>query len=224
MSSSTLETFPNPRPERDYEIAINCPEFTSVCPKTGLPDFGEIRITYVPDARCVELKSLKYYLIEFRNRGIFYENVTNQILDDLVAAVLPRRMTVVGDFSVRGGMKTVVTATYVADKSTRIAEPRNVLRAQRFSLNVMSLMDDAPIRIPIEAELDLHAFAPRDIVSVVGEYVEAAAARGLREVRLVHGRGRGVQRAAVQAALERHRPSSNSGTIPTRTSARPSLA
>ena len=71
MSSSTLETFPNPRPERDYEIAIACPEFTSVCPKTGLPDFGEIRITYVPDARCIELKALKYYLIEFRNRGIF---------------------------------------------------------------------------------------------------------------------------------------------------------
>ena len=114
MSSSTLETFPNPRPERDYEIAINCPEFTSVCPKTGLPDFGEIRITYVPDAQCVELKSLKYYMIEFRNRGIFYEDVTNQILDDLVAAVLPRRMTVVGDFSVRGGIKTVVTATYIA--------------------------------------------------------------------------------------------------------------
>src|SRR2546428_8026430 len=78
MASVTLETFPNPRPERDYEIAIACPEFTSVCPKTGLPDFGEIRITYVPDARCVELKSLKYYLIEFRNRGIFYENVTNR--------------------------------------------------------------------------------------------------------------------------------------------------
>ena len=85
MSSSTLETFPNPRPERDYEIAINCPEFTALCPKTGLPDFGVIRITYVPDAECVELKSLKYYLIEFRNRGIFYENATNQILDDLVA-------------------------------------------------------------------------------------------------------------------------------------------
>ena len=114
MSSSTLETFPNPRPERDYEIAISCPEFTSVCPRTGLPDFGEIRIAYVPDARCVELKSLKYYLIEFRNRGIFYEDATNRILDDLVAAILPRRMTVVGDFSVRGGMKTVVTATYVA--------------------------------------------------------------------------------------------------------------
>jgi 7-cyano-7-deazaguanine reductase len=112
MSSSTLESFPNPCPGRDYEIAVNCPEFTSVCPRTGLPDFGEIRITYVPDARCVELKSLKYYLIEFRNRGIFYENVTNQILDDLVAAILPRRMTVIGDFSVRGGMKTVVTAEY----------------------------------------------------------------------------------------------------------------
>ena len=112
MSSSTIETFPNPRPERDFEIAIRCPEFTSVCPMTGLPDFGEIRITYVPEASCVELKSLKYYFIEFRNRGIFYEQVTNQILDDLVAAVAPRRMTVVGDFSVRGGISTVVTATY----------------------------------------------------------------------------------------------------------------
>jgi 7-cyano-7-deazaguanine reductase len=114
MSSSTLETFPNPRPERDFEIAISCPEFTSVCPMTGLPDFGEIRITYVPDQHCVELKSLKYYMIEFRNRGIFYEQVTNQILDDLVQALRPRRMTVVGDFSVRGGIRTAVTATYDA--------------------------------------------------------------------------------------------------------------
>ena len=112
MSSGTLVTFPNPRPERDYEIAISCPEFTSVCPVTGLPDFGEIRITYAPDARCVELKSLKLYMIEFRNRGIFYEHVTNQILDDLVTLLQPRRMTVVGDFSVRGGIKTVVTATH----------------------------------------------------------------------------------------------------------------
>lgn len=112
MSSSTLETFPNPRPERDFEILIDCPEFTSVCPKTGLPDFGTIRITYVPDTQCVELKSLKYYLIEFRNKGIFYESVTNQILDDLVAVLHPRRMTVVGDFSVRGGIKTVVTVRY----------------------------------------------------------------------------------------------------------------
>ena len=114
MSSATIETFPNPRPERDFEIAINCPEFTSLCPKTGQPDFGEIRITYVPDRLCIELKSLKYYMIEFRNRGIFYEAVTNQILDDLVAACQPRRVTVVGDFSVRGGIRTVVTATYSA--------------------------------------------------------------------------------------------------------------
>ena len=112
MASSTLETFSNPRPERDYEITISCPEFTSVCPVTGLPDFGEIRILYVPEARCVELKSLKFYLIDFRNRGIFYEQVTNQILDDLVALLEPRRMTVVGDFSLRGGIKTVVTAAY----------------------------------------------------------------------------------------------------------------
>ena len=111
-STTTLETFPNPNPERDFEIAISCPEFTSVCPKTGLPDFGEIRITYTPGDRCIELKSLKYYFIEFRNRGIFYEAVTNQILDDLVAACHPRHMTVVGDFTVRGGIKTVVTATY----------------------------------------------------------------------------------------------------------------
>ena len=116
MSGPTLETFPNPSPERDYEIAIRCPEFTSVCPKTGLPDFGEIRITYVPDGRCLELKALKYYLIGFRNRGIFYEHVTNEILDDLVDALRPRRMTVVGDFSVRGGISTTVTATYVSKK------------------------------------------------------------------------------------------------------------
>ena len=107
-----LETFPNPRPERDYEIEIRCPEFTSMCPKTGLPDFGEIRISYTPDARCIELKSLKLYLISFRNKGIFYESATNQILDDLVALLQPRHMTVVGDFSVRGGIKTIVTASY----------------------------------------------------------------------------------------------------------------
>lgn len=112
MSRPALDTFPNPHPGRDYEIAISCPEFTSVCPMTGLPDFGEIRITYVPGRRCIELKSLKYYLITFRNKGIYYEAVTNRILDDLVAACQPRRMTIVGDFSVRGGIKTVVTATY----------------------------------------------------------------------------------------------------------------
>src|SRR5918997_595289 len=115
MASSTLETFPNPRPGRDYEIEIRCPEFTSVCPKTGLPDFGEIIITYVPDELCLELRALKYYMVEFRNQGIFYEAVTNQILDDLVAACKPRRMTVVGDFSVRGGISTAVTAEYDQD-------------------------------------------------------------------------------------------------------------
>jgi 7-cyano-7-deazaguanine reductase len=112
VKPAPLETFPNPRPEREFEIEIRCPEFTAVCPKTGLPDFGEIRITYVPAAACLELKALKYYLIEYRNRGIFYEHATNQILDDLVAACQPRRMTIVGDFSVRGGIKTVVTARY----------------------------------------------------------------------------------------------------------------
>lgn len=112
MPDGTLETFPNPQPDRDYEIEIRCPEFTSVCPRTGLPDFGEIRITYVPDALCLELKSLKYYLMGYRNRGIFYEQATNQILNDLVAACQPRRMTVVGDFNVRGGIKTQVKATY----------------------------------------------------------------------------------------------------------------
>jgi len=121
MSSSTLETFPNPRPERQYEISIQCPEFTSVCPKTGLPDFGEIRISYVPDRLCVELKSLKYYLIEFRNKGIFYEAATNQILDDLVALLAPRQMTVVGDFSVRGGIKTAVTASFDKARDGRSA-------------------------------------------------------------------------------------------------------
>ena len=112
MPAAIIDTFPNPRSERNYEIAIHCPEFTSICPKTGLPDFGEIRITYVPNQLCVELKALKYYFIEYRNRGIFYEAATNQILDDLVAACRPRRMTVVGNFSVRGGITTSVTAIY----------------------------------------------------------------------------------------------------------------
>jgi 7-cyano-7-deazaguanine reductase len=108
----TLETFPNPRPERDYEIEIRAPEFTSMCPKTGLPDFGEIQIRYVPGPRCLELKALKYYLLEYRNRGIFYESATNQILDDLVAACRPRRMTVTGAFSARGGITTTIVAEY----------------------------------------------------------------------------------------------------------------
>ena len=108
----TLETFPNPRPERDYQITIRCPEFTSMCPKTGLPDFGEIRIVYTPDQSCIELKSLKYYLHEYRNQGVFYETLTNRILDDLVAACQPRRMVVTGAFTARGGITTSVDATY----------------------------------------------------------------------------------------------------------------
>jgi len=111
-STAPIETFPNPRPEREFEIAINCPEFTSVCPKTGLPDFGEIRITYVPADRCIELKSLKYYMVGFRNQGIFYEAATNKILDDLVLACQPRRMTVTGAFTARGGITTTVVAEY----------------------------------------------------------------------------------------------------------------
>ena len=112
MPVELVETFPNPEPSRDYEITIRYPEFTSLCPKTGLPDFGEIRITYTPDEKCLELKALKYYFIGFRDRGIFYEALTNQILDDLVAACSPRRMLVVSDFSVRGGITTTVTARY----------------------------------------------------------------------------------------------------------------
>jgi len=107
-----LETFDNPRPGRDYEITFECPEFTCLCPMTGQPDFAHIAILYVPDARCVELKSLKLYLWSFRDEGHFHEAVTNQILDDLVAAVAPRRMVVTGMFNVRGGISTEVVATY----------------------------------------------------------------------------------------------------------------
>ena len=112
--NGTLETFPNPRPERDYTIEIRCPEFTSMCPKTGLPDFGEIIITYTPAETCIELKALKYYLLSYRNQGIFYEAATNKILDDLVAACSPRKMTVTGAFTARGGITTSVTAVHDA--------------------------------------------------------------------------------------------------------------
>ena len=121
-----LETFPNPYPDREYEIFITTPEFTSLCPlggvesdaaelallKGGAPDFATINLTYVPDAMCVELKSLKLYLWSFRNDGIFYERVVNRILDDLVAKVQPRSFKVVGDFAVRGGLKSVISASY----------------------------------------------------------------------------------------------------------------
>ncbi|QDU67769.1 preQ(1) synthase [Engelhardtia mirabilis] len=112
--SKALETFPNPCPERDYEIRFDCPEFTCLCPKTGQPDFATIRIRYTPDEHCVELKSLKLYLWSFRDEGAFHEAVTNRILDDLVAACKPRRMTVVGDFWVRGGITTVVEVEHRA--------------------------------------------------------------------------------------------------------------
>ena len=115
-----LETFPNPKPDRDYEIEFECPEFTCLCPKTGQPDFATIRIKYTPDRLCVELKSLKLYLWSFRNEGAFHEAVTNRILDDLVDAVNPRNLTVVGDFYVRGGIHTVVTVTHAKRKSRTV--------------------------------------------------------------------------------------------------------
>ena len=110
--TKALETFPNPKPDRDYEITFEIPEFTCLCPKTGQPDFAVLRIRYTPDRLCVELKSLKLYIWSFRDEGHFHENVTNRILDDLVGLVDPREMTVTGDFNVRGGIHTVVTATY----------------------------------------------------------------------------------------------------------------
>jgi 7-cyano-7-deazaguanine reductase len=110
--SKALDSFPNPKPERDYEIRFECPEFTCLCPKTGQPDFATITIEYVPDATCVELKSLKLYLWSYRDEGAFHEAVTNKILDDLVAVTEPRTMTVTGEFWVRGGITTVVQASY----------------------------------------------------------------------------------------------------------------
>jgi 7-cyano-7-deazaguanine reductase len=109
---AAVETFPNPSPERDYEIDIRTEEWTALCPITGQPDFATIHITYVPDRRCLELKSLKLYLHSFRNCGVFHEAVTNEILDHLLKSCRPRRMRVVGDFGVRGGLSTVVTAEH----------------------------------------------------------------------------------------------------------------
>jgi 7-cyano-7-deazaguanine reductase len=116
MNGASLETFPNPHPSRDYLITHTCPEFTALCPKTGQPDFATIRISYVPEGRCVELKSLKLYLFSFRGRGIYDEDVTNVILDDLVRAMKPRRITVQGEFAVRGGISSVVEASYQAPR------------------------------------------------------------------------------------------------------------
>ncbi len=107
-----LESFPNPNPGRDYEIRFDCPEFTCLCPKTGQPDFATLHIRYTPDKLCVELKSLKLYLWSYRDQGAFHEAVTNRILEDLVRLLAPRRMSVVGDFFVRGGIHTVVEARH----------------------------------------------------------------------------------------------------------------
>ena len=110
--SKQLDTFPNPRRGRDYHIGFECPEFTCLCPITGQPDFATILIDYVPDELCVELKSLKLYLWSYRDEGAFHEAVTNQICDDLVAAIHPRSITVTGKFMVRGGIATTVTVTH----------------------------------------------------------------------------------------------------------------
>ena len=112
MKSSTVDTFPNRYPDRDYTVTIRVPEYTSVCPITGNPDFGTITIEYVPDQLCLELKSLKLYFFGFRDRGVFYESLVNEVLDDLVRAAEPRRMTVTGDFTPRGGITSTVIAGY----------------------------------------------------------------------------------------------------------------
>ncbi|RMG91286.1 MAG: NADPH-dependent 7-cyano-7-deazaguanine reductase QueF [Zetaproteobacteria bacterium] len=115
--SRELDTFPNPNPERDYHIRIDSPEFTCLCPKTGQPDFAEIKLDYVPDQLCVELKSLKLYYWSFRNEGHFHEAVTNQIADDLIRVLRPRYLKVTAIFNVRGGIYTTVEVEYHKDRS-----------------------------------------------------------------------------------------------------------
>ncbi len=105
-----LEVFKNPKSTRNYEIHFKCPEFTCLCPKTGQPDFATIDIYYIPDKLCIELKSLKLYIWSYRNKGAFHEAVINKILDDLVKACQPRQMKIIGDFYVRGGIHTIITA------------------------------------------------------------------------------------------------------------------
>ncbi len=117
-SADQLETFANQYPGRDYTIEIVCPEFTSLCPKTGQPDFGTITFTYSPAERCVELKSLKLYLHRYRNQGVFYEHVVNRLLDDFVSVCRPRRCRVTGAFTARGGITTTVTCTLEKGKET----------------------------------------------------------------------------------------------------------
>lgn len=112
QATKKLETFPNPQLDREYTIRFECPEFTCLCPRTRQPDFATFRIEYIPGALCIELKTLKLYLWSFRDEGHFHEAVTNQILDDLVKACQPKRMTVEGDFNVRGGIHTTIVASY----------------------------------------------------------------------------------------------------------------
>ena len=112
-----IETFPNPFPGRDYNIDMECPEFTCLCPKTGQPDFGILDISYIPDKLCIELKSLKIYLTSYRNEGGFHEKVVNIILDDLVSACKPKKMKIVADFNVRGGIHTTVTVEHFGKKT-----------------------------------------------------------------------------------------------------------
>jgi 7-cyano-7-deazaguanine reductase len=128
LNKPELVVFPNPYPERDYEITHVNPEFTSVCPVTGLPDFGEITVRFVPDKLCVELKALKYYFISFRNRGIFYEAVTNEILEDLVTAMEPRWMEITGKFSTRGGLHSNVTAKFTKSEDAMPHSERIVVK------------------------------------------------------------------------------------------------
>jgi 7-cyano-7-deazaguanine reductase len=124
LSKPELIVFPNPYPNREYVITHTNPEFTSVCPVTGLPDFGEIEVVFVPDKLCVELKALKYYFISFRNRGIFYEAVINEILEDLVSAIEPRWMEITGKFSTRGGLHSTVVAKFTKSEDTMPSSER----------------------------------------------------------------------------------------------------
>lgn len=117
---SILDAFDNPKPQRDYEIEFEFSEFTSMCPVTGQPDFATITVSYIPDRKCVEMKSLKLYFLAYRNKGIFYEAVVNTILDDLVAVLAPREMTIIGEFAVRGGTAGTVTASFA-----KRTQPRN---------------------------------------------------------------------------------------------------
>jgi 7-cyano-7-deazaguanine reductase len=120
IKSPAIETFPNRNPERDYQVYITCPEFTSICPRTSLPDFATLRIIYTPNKLCIELKSLKYYLFAYREQGIFYEHVVNRILTELVEVVQPKAMEVIGEFTVRGGIQTTVKAFYPGTFKTEV--------------------------------------------------------------------------------------------------------